>query len=403
MGDKQGGVRIASASSLEIDFYYRGVRCRERIRLKPTPPNIKYCAKLKARIEHEITAGQFEYAKHFPDSPRAKTFSKRLPGDALTVGEYLETWLKEEEKNVKHSTHLGYSKIIKYHLTPTFGNLALTELRKKHLYEWMTSPTSSAVDLSAKRIRNIVSVLRIAFDAALEQELIAEGNPLVGFKVRRRTTAGSSADVVDPFSVEERAAILSKIPQGQERNLVLFAFWTGLRTSELVALDWTDIDWLRGEIVISRVLTQGMEEPEEGTKTDAGRRQVKLLPPALEALKAQKVHTFLQGAEVFQNPRTGERWTGDKCIRQGMWTPALRRAGVRYRKPYQTRHTYASMMLMAGENVMWVAQQMGHTDWSLTAKRYSRWIPSDMPDAGSKAVQAFWSAFGQHDNVTYSN
>ena len=43
-------------------------------------------------------------------------------------------------------------------------------------------------------------------------------------------------------------------------------------------------------------------------------------------------------------------------------------------------------MLMAGEHVMWVAKQMGHTDWSLTAKRYSRWITSDMPDAGQKAV-----------------
>src|SRR5688500_4284117 len=66
---------------------------------------------------------------------------------------------------------------------------------------------------------------------------------------------------------------------------------------------------------------------------------------------------------------------------------------VRYRNPYQTRHGYASMMLMAGEHVMWVATQMGHTDWSFTAKRYSRWIVSDMPDAGSKAVAA-WSQLG---------
>jgi integrase len=121
-----------------------------------------------------------------------------------------------------------------------------------------------------------------------------------------------------------------------------------------------------------------MHEPEEGTKTDAGRREVKLLPPALQALSAQKAFTFFKGAEIFQNPRTGEQWTGDKCIRQAMWAPALRRAGVRYRKPYQTRHTYASMMLMAGEHVMWVAKQMGHTDWSLTAKRYSRWITSNI-------------------------
>jgi integrase len=94
-----------------------------------------------------------------------------------------------------------------------------------------------------------------------------------------------------------------------------FAFWTGLRTSELIALDWSDIDWIRGVVVVTRALTQGMDEPEEGTKTDAGRREVKLLPSALHALAAQKALTFFKGAEIFQNPRTGERWTGDKCIR----------------------------------------------------------------------------------------
>ena len=380
MGDKPG-VRVRSESSIEIDFYYRNVRCRERIKLNPTPRNIAYCTKLKARIEHEIATGEFDYGKHFPESPRAKFFSK-MPGDAFSIQDYLESWLATEKDNIKHSTLVGYKKILKYHLVPVFGKMLLTELRRKHLRDW----AASHPDMSAKRMRNVLSPLRVALDAAVEGELI-ESNPLIGFKVRKRSV-GKSADV-DPFSSDERSAILSALDR-QANNLVQFAFWTGLRTSELVALDWPDIDWFRGVVVVSRAMTQGMDEPEDGTKTDAGLREVKLLPPALEALKAQKPFTFLKGAEVFQNPRAGERWTGDRVIREGMWIPALKKAGVRYRKPYQTRHTYASMMLMAGENPMWVAKQMGHTDWSLTAKRYARWIQSDMPDAGNKAVER-WS------------
>jgi integrase len=115
---------------------------------------------------------------------------------------------------------------------------------------------------------------------------------------------------------------------------------------------------------------------------------------------AQKKHTFLKNAEVFQNPRLKERWTGDQAVRKTLWTPALRRAGVRYRNPYQTRHTYASMMLMAGEHVMWTAKQMGHSDWTFTARTYSHWIPSDMSDAGNKAV-ALWSLSG-HSQVSNS-
>jgi integrase len=51
------------------------------------------------------------------------------------------------------------------------------------------------------------------------------------------------------------------------------------------------------------------------------------------------------------------------------------------------------MMLMAGEHCMWVAKQKGHTDWTFTARTYSRWIPDDAPDAGLKAV-ALWSPSG---------
>jgi integrase len=96
------------------------------------------------------------------------------------------------------------------------------------------------------------------------------------------------------------------------------------------------------------------------------RREVELLQPALEALNAHKAHTLLKGAEVFQRPGTTERWPGDKAIPECFWSSALKRARVRYRNPYQTRHTYASMMLMAGENPLWLARQMGHKDASIT-------------------------------------
>ncbi|WP_231990347.1 hypothetical protein [Nitrosomonas ureae] len=48
---------------------------------------------------------------------------------------------------------------------------------------------------------------------------------------------------------------------------------------------------------------------------------------------------------------------------------------MKYRTPYQTRHTFASMMLSSGEHYMWVAHQMGHKDWGMIIKVYGRWIP----------------------------
>lgn len=130
----------------------------------------------------------------------------------------------------------------------------------------------------------------------------------------------------------------------------------------------------------------------EDTKTVAGRRDVKLLGPALAALLAQKEHTFLEGKAIFHRPdwrhihRT--RWVDDHQI-YDEWRATLKRAQVRYRNPYQTRHTYASMMLSAGEREIWVAKQMGHTDTTSIRRNYGRWIPSSDPDAGGKAVALF--------------
>jgi len=56
------------------------------------------------------------------------------------------------------------------------------------------------------------------------------------------------------------------------------------------------------------------------------------------------------------------------------------------------RHTYASMMLMSGESPQWVATQMGHTDWTFTARTYTRFIPDDAPDEGRKAIERWGNA-----------
>jgi integrase len=96
-----------------------------------------------------------------------------------------------------------------------------------------------------------------------------------------------------------------------------------------------------------------------------------LLPPAMEALLAQKAYTYLEGKRIFYNPRTNQPWENHAQIRKTCWKYILKKAGVRYRNP--TRHTYASMMLSAGENMLWLAMQMGHRDTEMIIKTYAKW------------------------------
>ncbi len=86
MGIKSG-VRVRSESSIEIDFYYQGVRCRERLKLSPTPANLKYAKNLKSSIEIAIEKGTFEYADYFPNSRFADKL-QRFPEQSFQLSKH---------------------------------------------------------------------------------------------------------------------------------------------------------------------------------------------------------------------------------------------------------------------------------------------------------------------------
>lgn len=378
------GVRSRSAKSIEIDFVFRGERCRETFKIAPTPANLKKVAQHRAAILDAIAHNTFDYAVTFPESKNRFKFADRPQSAGTLLEDYLETWIKGKQKQLKASTWAGYNKIVTMLNQTDLGRVLLPELRRVHVRDWCKKQKSSN-----KWLANVQSVLRSALQDALDDDLI-ETNPLYGWKYENAETIKTKDDV-DPFEPIEREAILGAMSEPQNKNMFEFLFWTGLRTSELVALTWDDIDWIHGEARINKAKTQFADEPEP-PKTRKGVRDVKLLAPALAALKRQKEITFLQGGVIFRDTRTGEPWEGDEAIRQGPWKTAVRKSGARYRRPYQTRHTYASMMLTAGEPLGWVANQMGHADLSMLARVYARWIKSATPEVGNKAVAMFSSA-----------
>ena len=376
MGRDGTGVRPATKSSIEIAFTYKGINVRERIKLKPTATNINKCIRHRESILHAIDHNLFDYAITFPGS---KNIAKFEEVTIFTVGEWLDKWMARKEKHLKSSTYLGYSKIVSNQLIPAFGKIPLNDLKKRHVREWCES-----LECTNKRIANIISPLRAALQDAYDDELVGE-NILFNFRFKKVEPPKESD--IQPFTKDEREAILSRL-DSQGRNLIEFAFWSGLRTSELIALEWNDIDFIKGSVYVSRAKTEAAKVAET-TKTQSGTREVKLLPPALSAILDQKQHTFLQGKVIFHNPRTNKQWSGDQAIRKTLWQHALKKAGVRYRRPYQTRHTYASMMLSSGEPLAWVSKQLGHSSVIQTAKIYATWIPDSQPEAGNKAVEIF--------------
>jgi integrase len=347
-------------NSIVMDFTYMGVRCRESIRVKPTKTALKEISRKRETILYEIDMGSFDYGKHFPTSKNALKFGKNK-GALITVEEQLKQWIRKAEKRCQHSTIRDYNSAIFYHLIPNFGHLTLDQFSIAHVYEWLDT-----INISNKRINNVLGPLRQALQDAFFDGII-EQNPMDRFRYLSPDTSEP-----EPFKPAEIDKILAQL-DGQCRNLIQFAFWSGLRTSELIALRWQDVDMANQK---AHIRTAIVRKREKTTKTTSGQRTIELMPNAHEALLSQQ--QLNPGSNrVFLDPTTGKQWDGDHIVRKRVWIPALNKARVKYRNPYQTRHTYASMLLSQGKNPMWVAQQMGHKDWGMIRKVYGRWIAAD--------------------------
>ncbi|MEH6542464.1 MAG: DUF3596 domain-containing protein [Porticoccaceae bacterium] len=346
------------SNSILIDFSYQGKRCRETIRVKPTATSLKAMSDKRSSVLYEISMGTFNYAKHFPESKHALNYCK-TPGSIVSVKTALKSWLVRNHKQWQATTYKDYNQIIYSHLIPEFGSYYLTEVTPTIIKDWIASR-----NCSNKRINNILSPLRQMYNDAYEEELI-DKHPM-----GRMKNLKTAAREPRPLNSTEINKVLESV-EGSIKNQFQFAIWSGLRTSELIALKWEDIDWKNNRFYVRRARVKNIDKT---TKTTSGIRTVELQEQALNALLDQRNITSPDG-HVFIDPQTNLPYKNDQAIRRKYWTPALARAKVTYRTPYETRHTYASLLLSRGEIPMWVASQMGHKDCSMLIKTYGRWIP----------------------------
>lgn len=363
-----GGVEVRE-KSIRVNFTYQGKSRKETIvtngePLPPTPANIKYAYRLAAEIKEKIKHGTFVYADYFPASKLATT------GKPKTVGEHLEDWIKLQPT-------LADSTIKAYRIAVDFWKSQIGEKPLQGLrHSDILTALATKPEWSGKTRNNKASVLRQALGLAMRDEVI-RSNPIDGLEA-----ASHQQESPDPFSLEEAEQIISYMAQKYGRNIAdyfEFKFFTGLRTGESLALRWENIDFNRKQMLVSESVTLGLHKA--STKTNKA-RIVELNTRAMSVLLRLKAHTFmLPGGWVFRAPTTGERWADDSTPRKRYWMPAFKKLGIRYRGPYHTRHTYATIMLMSGVTPAYAARQLGHSV-EMFLRIYAKWI-----DGGQNTVE----------------
>jgi integrase len=182
---------------------------------------------------------------------------------------------------------------------------------------------------------------------------------------------------IDPFSLDDVQSILRTV-RADYVNYFIVRFLTGMRTGEIHGLKWQYVDF---ELRILRVRETFVLGEDEYTKTDGSQRDIQMSQPVYDALKIQYTATRDLSEYVFCNANGGP--LDNKNFSDRVWYPILRHLGLKARRPYQTRHTAATLWLASGEAPEWIARQMGHTSTEMLFRVYSRYVPNLTRQDGS--------------------
>ncbi|WP_407330603.1 Arm DNA-binding domain-containing protein [Enterovibrio sp. 27052020O] len=395
------GVEVRG-TSIRLWFMYRGQRCKETLKgWSHTPSNIKKAGRLRAVIVSEISNGVFDYLERFPNSKKARLLSGKDGGKQITtVSELIERWLKIKEAELSADTHnatASQCKTCVNILGPDRLARSITLEDALTLRNSLLDGTTSYTHRANKKGRSASTVNKYLSTFSEIWRFAVASNYVIDNPFAVISHVKKEGRDPDPLEMDEFERLLThpSITE-QERNLWTVACFTGLRHGELCALAWEDIDLVRGELRVTRnIAKEGFRCP----KTKSGERTVTLLQPAIDALKRQREITYLRSVEKVEvQTRERNKVRVDSCrwvFVAGLknksdsatkhyrpngistaWDSCVKRAGIRRRNPYQTRHTFACWMLTEDANPSWIAAQMGHKNAKMVLEVYGKFMPS---------------------------
>lgn len=399
-----GNVRVRpETGKLYLDFMYQGIRCREYTALPDKPANRRSVQKLMEKIEREITLGRFSYAQTFPGSKLAERFpDESVPAGANGRSDHLngvdhtprfrafaETWIDENRPAWRLSYEETVVGTLNQYLLPKFGNRTVGSISRADLLafraELSKTVTARGKPLSNTRINKIMGFGRqILNEAADRYEFRRSFQGIKPLKQKKPD--------IHPFTLDEVNRILQSA-RVDYRNYLAVRFWTGLRTGEANALRWDRIDFDNNVILVRDTLTRG--QLQGGTKTYESSRDVPMLQPVRDALLDQR-RRVPEGVEWVFCTRRGSPIDNQNFTKR-VWAPLLEELGLKYRRPYQTRHTAATLMLGAGEAPEWIARVLGHTTTEMLFRVYSRYVPNLTRQDGSAMARLLASQAGLFD------
>lgn len=302
-----------------------------------------------------------------------------------TFSNFYRTWHAQMTPQWRRLHQQGVADVFNAHLLPRLGELRLDQLNRDRILslraELARCPGSKSRLLSASRINKILGLLSQLMDEATLRYPIT--NPCRNLKRLR-----VNPPEIQPFSLEQVKLITTEIRE-DFRDYILTRFFTGIRTGEIDGLEWKNVDFGLNIIRVRAIFSAG--EHEEGGKTASAYRDIPMLPLVRKTLLARYERRDPRISWVFHSPRGNPIDAHNFANR--VWYPLLVRLNLDKRRPYQTRHTAATLLLSAGESPEWIARVLGHANTEMLFKVYSAYVPNATRKDGAAIERTIGDSF----------
>ncbi|EDP6890287.1 tyrosine-type recombinase/integrase [Campylobacter upsaliensis] len=277
--------------------------------------------------------------------------------------------LLKEKAFLKHNTYASYQFLANSILSFLNQNKLyyLGDFKREHSVLFFDFLQKKALSLST--IKSFCFFMKGIFAYALENNMLIK-SPFYIPKIKQKMKKKDELDF-KVFSLEE-ALELIKHSKDELHIFLTLAFFTGARTGELLALKWEDLDFERNEIHIFKSLSQSgvLDSP----KTKSSNRCIDMLPIVKKEL------VFLRGQ--FKN--SDFIFNVSRHILRKKFNALLTLLNYEKRRLYDTRHSFASIMLSKGEEPIWVGcKMMGHKDLNETFRTYAKYLPKPVVERAS--------------------
>jgi integrase len=294
-----------------------------------------------------------------------------------TVGDLTDHYQQHELRKKTPYTQEVYSGYLKTWILPKWQRHSLSDVHAVAVEAWLgTLPLANG---TRAKLRNLMHAL---FNHAMRWEFF-DRNPIT--LVRQSAKRVHAPDVL---TIAEIGTLLAELREPW-RTAIYVACTTGLRVSELLALQWGDMDFAAGEIHLHRgIVRQHVGE----MKTEASRKPVPMDAGLAEVLiRWRGMAPYNQGGDyIFASP--------EKHGRQPYWPtagmedhirPAARRARIKKGIGWHTfRHTFGTLVNSNGADVATTQALMRHANASITMDRYVQAVTPAKREAQSRLVQA---------------